>query len=295
MDEEAQVLQDAIAAIRRGDKATGHGLLARLLRANPRSEAAWLWLADTLDDPARRRECYQRALAINPDSQPARQYLSLQPAPPPVQPPTPTPTPAAAPRKRGPGLAIVLIGLIILTCVACWGVASSRSPRGTIGVVQSPTQVAPKPTDTYQISARLPGLTQGDLKVYFEARHFTCSNLEPGQRYYTRTCTRNTSRATYRVAFSSKATAFFSIDCIDATVLQYGDPDDAVAADFLGAVAAFPYDGAEPGKARVWVEVELSSITSSEVRNATFGGVPYKLSGKPAARTLIMGSMSEYD
>ena len=50
-------------------------------------------------------------------------------------------------------------------------------------------------------------------------------------------------------------------------------------------VAATRYEGAEPEAARYWVEanVERGSI------EATFGNVPYSLSGEPNAKTLTMG------
>ena len=59
-------LQQAIAAIKSGDKATGQQLLAQVVNADPQNEAAWLWLASTLDDPQEKKECLQKVLQINP-------------------------------------------------------------------------------------------------------------------------------------------------------------------------------------------------------------------------------------
>lgn len=287
MDDETRPLQAALAAIQRGDRAAGQALLARVLRANPRNVEAWLWMAGSLDDPARRSECYRRVLEIDPANAQARQYLfsSSPPATPALAsvPPAPPP-PAGAARKQSPGRALVLLLLVILACVACWAIAfPSRSPGNKAGIGSSPT-LSPTPQ-----KALLPGLTQGDLKVYFEARHFTCTDRRQEQQYSTRTCTRETDQAVCQVVLYSKY--FFGVDSIDATVMQFGNPDDATAADFLGDVAAFPYDGAEPAKARAWVETELPTIKPDEVRTATFGGVQYTLSGKPAARTLTMGRL----
>ncbi len=135
----------------------------------------------------------------------------------------------------------------------------------------------------------LPGLGTGDLKVYFEDRHFTCSDLIFEGEYSTRTCTRYSydGLTYYHVQYSTKHLP--GVDVVDAAVLQYGEPDDVAAADFLSAVAAFPYDGAEPDKAGAWVKAWLGS----GARTATFGGVPFALSGGPAARTLTIGRLEE--
>lgn len=283
MNDGSRLLQDGLAAMRHGDVAAGRALLARALRADPRNVEAWLLLAGTLDDdPARQRECYARVLEIDPDNRTARQ--ALFPSSPPTAPPPASapPVPPAGPAKRGPGLALGLLLLVVLACAACWGIASLRSSGGRPEATQEPVAVLAMETPTPE-KALLPGLTQGDLKVYFEDRHFACSDLEEGQRYYTRTCTRQTGQATYRVEFSSRG--FSDLDVVDASVVQYGDPDDALAADFLGAVAAFPYDGAEPDRASAWVKTWLAG----GARSATFGSVPFALSGRPAARTLTIG------
>jgi hypothetical protein len=76
-------LQKAINAIKAGDKAAGQRFLVEVLRADPKSEAAWLWMAVTLDDPQKKRECLQRALQINPGNDIARKGLAqLAPSPP---------------------------------------------------------------------------------------------------------------------------------------------------------------------------------------------------------------------
>lgn len=47
------------------------------LRASSSVELDWLWLYMQLADPAQRRYCLQRALAINPHSAIARRELEL--------------------------------------------------------------------------------------------------------------------------------------------------------------------------------------------------------------------------
>ena len=69
-------LQQAIAAIKAGDKEAGQQLLAQVIKAEPKNEAAWLWMASTLDDPQEKKECLQKVLQINPDNETARQALA---------------------------------------------------------------------------------------------------------------------------------------------------------------------------------------------------------------------------
>ncbi len=71
------LLQQAIGAIRRGDKAAGQRLLAQVLRADPRSETAWLWMSQIVDGDAQRLDCLRRILAINPNNATARKGIEL--------------------------------------------------------------------------------------------------------------------------------------------------------------------------------------------------------------------------
>jgi len=94
-------LQQAIAAIKAGDKQTGRALLADILQADLHNEAAWLWMSSVVDTPAEKRRCLERVLSLNPDNQSARRGLSLlgEPLPvvaPPSPPPPPPPQPAEA-------------------------------------------------------------------------------------------------------------------------------------------------------------------------------------------------------
>jgi hypothetical protein len=80
-----QTLNAAITAIRTGETERGRALLARVLRVNPSCESAWLWMATIVEAPQQRRECLERALAINPQNGLARRELeSLGVTAPPV-------------------------------------------------------------------------------------------------------------------------------------------------------------------------------------------------------------------
>ena len=82
------LLAQGIAAARAGDKAAAQQLLARVVQAEPKRVEGWWWLAQVLDDEARRRYCLERARALDPG------YRGEAVAPP----ARPAPTPASADR-----------------------------------------------------------------------------------------------------------------------------------------------------------------------------------------------------
>jgi len=51
------LLQQAIAAIKAGDKVKGQQLIAQVLKADPRSESAWIWMSGIVDTDKQRRDC----------------------------------------------------------------------------------------------------------------------------------------------------------------------------------------------------------------------------------------------
>jgi hypothetical protein len=69
-------LQQAITAIKAGDKQAGKRLLAETLQANPCEESAWIWMSAVVDSDVQRRDCLERVLAINPNNEIARQGLA---------------------------------------------------------------------------------------------------------------------------------------------------------------------------------------------------------------------------
>jgi TolB protein len=71
------ILAQAIEAIRSGDKTTGQKLLAQVLRADPRSESAWLWMSQIVETDQQRLDCLRRIIAINPNNAAARKGIAL--------------------------------------------------------------------------------------------------------------------------------------------------------------------------------------------------------------------------
>lgn len=79
MDQNLDTISDdfrtALKLIKRGNKAAGRAVLARLLRQTPENEMAWLWLAETFDSDSQRIEALQHCLRYNPESQRTRKAL----------------------------------------------------------------------------------------------------------------------------------------------------------------------------------------------------------------------------
>jgi hypothetical protein len=76
-------LEQAVQAIKSGNKSAGLVLLAQVLRSDPGNEIAWIWMATAQDDPEKKKQSLERVLRINPANEPVRRALSklFPPAP----------------------------------------------------------------------------------------------------------------------------------------------------------------------------------------------------------------------
>lgn len=121
-----EILSQAIARYKAGDRAGAAVLFAQVVRSEPENEAAWLWLGASIDDLDKKRFCLQQALNLNPDNQDVRRALEKLNASP--EPPGPTlvemvtgeaaavePAAAAQPEPAPPTDTITLV------CPACGG------------------------------------------------------------------------------------------------------------------------------------------------------------------------------
>jgi hypothetical protein len=130
--------------------------------------------------------------------------------------------------------------------------------------------------------SNIPGLTPQDVYLDLENRGFKCSEPELMQpedevRW---TCERQGDKGRYLVEINSKDAN--SVRLLKAWVISHERARaDALAGDFLGYVATVPYEGAQPEKAKAWVEQNVGSKAS-----AKFGGVSYTLGGKADRRFL---------
>jgi twitching motility two-component system response regulator PilG len=67
--ETVSLLRDGIAAARAGDKARTRKLLRQVTELEPNNELAWLWLANTAEDPRESLACLRRVLEVNPTNE----------------------------------------------------------------------------------------------------------------------------------------------------------------------------------------------------------------------------------
>ena len=90
-------LQQAIAAIKSGDKANGKRLLAQALQKDPDNTQAWLWMSGVVETDAQRADCLRQVLRIDPNHPHAAAGLAKlsQAAPQ----PEPEPEPPSAPEQ----------------------------------------------------------------------------------------------------------------------------------------------------------------------------------------------------
>jgi len=152
----SNILQEAITAIKSGDKETGKKLLTDILRSDPRNEYAWLWMTQVVNTDDERIKCLQNALKINPNNENAKRGLAdLQQkqtlprsTPTPVQQlrPEQKPLPQRKSKKSNPIIIVLsVIGFLVLICV-CGGFYLSSIDPGTTdnGISAPPTDSEPE-------------------------------------------------------------------------------------------------------------------------------------------------------
>ena len=71
------MLQEAIDAIRKGQRIRARDLLTRLLRSDQTNPEYWLWMSSVVDTPKEQIYCLNSVLRIDPDNQRAKQGLIL--------------------------------------------------------------------------------------------------------------------------------------------------------------------------------------------------------------------------
>ncbi|MCL4296132.1 MAG: hypothetical protein KJ077_10410 [Anaerolineae bacterium] len=149
----------------------------------------------------------------------------------------------------------------------------------------TPTPV-PIATEAAEVAtdATIPGLEAADVIVSLEERDFTCTQAEKHEAgYYSWTC--KEEAGDYSVEVNICGETLRTVDYISVYTLDFGTNGELLSL-ILGFVATAPYEGAQPGEARVWVE---NNYRGNESHEATFGGVKYALYGEPSARSLTMG------
>jgi tetratricopeptide (TPR) repeat protein len=71
------MLQEAVEAIRQGQRGRARDLLTRLLRADATNTQYWLWMSSVVETPKEQIYCLQSILKVDPNNKAARQGLVL--------------------------------------------------------------------------------------------------------------------------------------------------------------------------------------------------------------------------
>ena len=80
---EDTMFQDAVEALRQGDKAKARDLLTKLLKTDQNNVQYWIWLSAAVESQKERIYCLQTALQIDPENATAKRGLVLMGALPP--------------------------------------------------------------------------------------------------------------------------------------------------------------------------------------------------------------------
>ena len=203
--------------------------------------------------------------------------------------------PANKPKSNIKSVALVITIFFICVCCVILRIPSppksSIKPTSTRVVIENTHTPIPQNTSTPQsLPAAIPGLQPADVTVNLEERDFTCSEVEQGQIYYTRTCKREEENIVSMIVVIY-GSELFTVDLIETTVFQFVNPLTEMAAPLLGFMATMPYTNAVPEDARAWVETELKIYKDLTDVTNDFAGVPYHLYGPLTAITLEMGDL----
>jgi twitching motility two-component system response regulator PilG len=71
------LLREAVAAIKKGDRAVARTLLREIVHGDPRNPHAWLWMAGVADSVAEVTHCLEKVIEVEPENQMANERLSM--------------------------------------------------------------------------------------------------------------------------------------------------------------------------------------------------------------------------
>ncbi len=71
------LLREAVASVKKGERAVARTLLREIIHDDPRNPQAWLWMAGVADSMAEVTHCLEKVLEVEPDNQMAKERLSM--------------------------------------------------------------------------------------------------------------------------------------------------------------------------------------------------------------------------
>jgi hypothetical protein len=102
----SDLFEQAVSYIKAGDLENGKKMLIQVLQQNPKDENAWLWMSRCVPTIEQKKECFKRALSINPNNEMARKAMEKLSSPtsptqvPDNLPPKQTTSPTSSPTHR---------------------------------------------------------------------------------------------------------------------------------------------------------------------------------------------------
>jgi len=135
----------------------------------------------------------------------------------------------------------------------------------------------------------IPGLAPVDIYLNLENKGFT-TDKRFGKEQHTFVCKEETGAFLNTASITIPASQGADVvTVVNAMHQNYSAAStDALAVGFLGYCATLPYDGAEPAKARAWVEANIGKNVS-----AVFGGVSFQLFANGQTRILRLSRAIE--
>jgi hypothetical protein len=134
----------------------------------------------------------------------------------------------------------------------------------------------------------LRGLWASDIQKALSQQHLTCQGPKKEGQTNAWSCDWGTVLVQHKVLFYGSAPG--KIEYLKATVSQSDQPKDSRVLPLFTALAGLHFNGAEPAKAREWVEK-----TTANGGETVFGPAKFKLSGDVTRRSLeIKASGSEW-
>jgi hypothetical protein len=177
--------------------------------------------------------------------------------------------------------------LLFLAGIACLTACGGGQPPGSAA---PPAAGTPQAADAGPAMETrwLRGLWASDIRKALPADNIRCAApRQEGQTTAWR-CEWGTPLVTYDVRFYGSAPG--KIEYLNATVRQSNQPKDSLTRPLFTNLAGLHFDGADPAKAREWVQK-----TMAEGGQTVFGPAKFKLSGDVTKRTLeIKASGSEW-
>lgn len=195
-------------------------------------------------------------------------------------------------------LLIAVVGVVLLSCAGMFSKfgknataptrydsstdaakpASPLPPKTPAAVVEARPALAPAAKPNVKV---IPGMTPADVYGNLAEKGFTKAGpSKVGGDAYWKLTSKDAAGENVVGVYGPDASSVRLIDVLSLS-FTHADPD-AAARDFLGYVATLPYDGADPAKARAWIEQNISQQQAT----TTIGGVTFALGHKARAYTL---------